>query len=300
MSHRPESIKVVPTDITVPKSHEEIPKKWMRNDSIATYLGNVLSLLFPAGESFFVHTIRNYRDFPVDAEMKKDLVGFVGQENMHSIRHADLNKYFDDMGCGWIRKFAEFYLETVFGVFKLLPRRHQLAMTVALEHMTAVVSEKFLAREFFVYHQHPSMRAIFVWHSIEEIEHKDVVFNLYKKVGGNYFERVFYFFFSFFALNFSVCLLITLFTIHDRTIFNPYEMIKGIWFQIGWNGFYNPIFRGAFTYLKPGFHPWDEDTSGLVQKWRNILAETNDWRSQPQPSQKLEPTENYTSQQGVG
>ena len=33
------------------------------------------------------------------------------------------------------------------------------------------------------------------------------------------------------------------------------------------------IIPAWFSYLKPGFHPWDDDNSALIEEWRKTLPE---------------------------
>src|SRR4029079_15061731 len=68
---------------------------------------------------------------------------------------------------------------------KLLPPISNLALTAALEHFTATLAELLLtdedARAMF---GEPAARDLFVWHALEESEHKAGAFDVYRAAGG--------------------------------------------------------------------------------------------------------------------
>ena len=67
------------------------PKYYFNNNPLMSYLLTALSLTFPHGERFFVHSVRNVRDRVQDPILQKDVSAFIGQEAMHSHAHEDFN-----------------------------------------------------------------------------------------------------------------------------------------------------------------------------------------------------------------
>ena len=65
-----------------------------------------------------------------------------------------------------------------------------LAATCALEHFTAILAELLFANEELRAQMEPEMRRLWLWHAIEETEHKAVAFDMYQAVGGTYPLRV--------------------------------------------------------------------------------------------------------------
>ena len=55
-------------------------------------------------------------------------------------------------------------------------------MTAAAEHLTALMAETFIAIKTLE-NAHPYIRALFAWHAIEEMEHRDVAFDVMRQVG---------------------------------------------------------------------------------------------------------------------
>ena len=158
---------------------EKVPHYWLDNSYILSHTMNALSVLFPQGEQFFVDSVRYYQDQINDPKLKKEVRGFIGQEAMHSLEHKSMNQHVRDQGMP-VEELEE-HLEVVLGIAKKLPKRHQLAITCALEHMTAMMADMLLERSDVREDMHETMRPLWVWHAIEETEHKAVTYDVGQK-----------------------------------------------------------------------------------------------------------------------
>src|SRR3546814_20341979 len=71
-----------------------------------------------------------------------------------------------------------------------LPKTFKLRQTASAVHITALMAHGFFTNGMFA-HADPRVRAMYAWHSVEEIEHKAVAYDVMKKVArANYFTRV--------------------------------------------------------------------------------------------------------------
>lgn len=66
----------------------------------------------------------------------------------------------------------------------------RVAATCALEHFTATMAEQLLIREDInMQMTDPRMYKLWMWHAIEENEHKSVAYDVYQAIGGGYWLR---------------------------------------------------------------------------------------------------------------
>jgi predicted metal-dependent hydrolase len=183
----PEPVTIRPRAVQI--SFDEVPRRWFGGIALASHLVNGVNLLFPAGERFFVRSVRRYLDRIDDPILEEQVKGFFGQEGRHAHAHE---RYFEALEAqGYeIRRFLRIYERIAFGFIEpIAPPALRLAATVALEHYTAILAEHAL-RENFLDYAHPAMQALLRWHAAEEIEHKAVAFDVLRRVNPSYGLRM--------------------------------------------------------------------------------------------------------------
>ncbi|MCL7942586.1 metal-dependent hydrolase [Marinobacter sp. ATCH36] len=250
---------------------EKVPHYWLNDSYTLSHTMNALSVLFPQGEQFFVDSVRYYQKAIQDPKLKKEVRGFIGQEAMHSLEHKAMNQHVRDQGMP-VEELEE-HLEVVLGIAKKLPKRHQLAITCALEHMTAMMADMLLARDDVREDMHETMRPLWVWHAIEETEHKAVAYDVFNQAGGTYAERTFYLAFSTAALGVMASYFTTRMMLNDRKNFSLKDSARGLWAMWGKNGTFSSLIPNWLEYFKPGFHPWDHDNSELIARFKEQVSE---------------------------
>jgi predicted metal-dependent hydrolase len=247
-----------------------VPTAWYRGDPHLTTLWSALSLLFPEGERFFVEAVRRYRDRLADPALREAVDGFIGQEAMHGKQHRAYNEL--------VRARLAVAGPAEAQVRRLLARarrrlsgRRQLAVTCALEHFTSIMAEQLLRDEAHRESIHESVRPLWVWHALEESEHKAVAFDVFRAVGGTY------------AMRCSVMLVTTaaffaeLLHVHARLLREAGMLadVRGWARAIGYLWLRPGIFRrlvpAYLDYFRPGFHPDDRDSRAIVEAWRASL-----------------------------
>lgn len=166
-----------------------VPRHWFGGRPLRTHVFNGLSLLFPAGERFFVRSVRRYADRVSDPRLKEDIKGFFGQEGRHASAHESQFEVLESQGYD-VRRFLQFYQWFAYGVVeRISPDELRLAATAACEHFTATLAHHALSYDDLA-EAHPSMRALFLWHAVEEIEHKTVAYDVLQTVNPSYGLRV--------------------------------------------------------------------------------------------------------------
>ena len=245
---------------------DHVPRYWVADSYLISHTMNALSVLFPKGEQFFVDSVRHFRGLVTDERLKEEVRGFIGQEAMHSLEHVAMNEHVRRQGMPI--EELEAHLEVVLGIVKKLPKRHQLAITCALEHLTAMMADIVLARDDVREDMDESMRPLWVWHAIEETEHKSVAFDVFRQAGGTYAERSFYLVFSTAALGVMASYFTTRMMLNDRQGFSLKGATHGLWQMWGRDGVFSSLIPSWLDYFRPGFHPWDHDNSELVARFK--------------------------------
>lgn len=150
---------------------------------LLSHLLTALSTTFPDGERFFVETVRNVRHLIENPELQADISAFIGQESWHAQSHAEFNNAV--LSDGYNIDAFKSMMDAEFVRLRTLSPRRQLAATVVLEHFTAMIAGYMLRYPYLINQLDTNMKKLWVWHAIEEIEHKSVAFNVYQQVFDN-------------------------------------------------------------------------------------------------------------------
>lgn len=229
-----------------------------------------LSTLFPEGEDFFVQSVRHYRKEITDPTLRAQVAGFIGQEAMHSKEHEAWN----ELGAkfGYPTGKLDRQLGKLLGrVKRFTPKIIQLSATVSLEHYTAIIAEQLLRDDSHRQLADPETLKLWLWHALEENEHKTVAYDVFEKVSGNYFIRAgvmvptTIIFFAVIAAYQAQMLA------SDKQLFNLKNNWKGVKFLFGRKGLFTKLWPQYLDFFKPGFHPSQHDTDALLDEWRERL-----------------------------
>lgn len=166
-----------------------VPRYWFADNVVATHIANGVNLLFPAGERFFVRSVKHYLDRVTDPVLREQARGFFGQEGRHAKEHDRVTEILAAQGYD-VRRFLALYDRVAYGLIeRAAPPALRLAATAACEHFTAIMAENAL-RQRMLDHAHPTMRALLLWHAAEEIEHRAVAFDVLRTVNPSYALRM--------------------------------------------------------------------------------------------------------------
>lgn len=174
------------------------PLHWVPGDPFATHLANVLHLLLPAGERWFVHVYKQVLPYVHDERLRREVKGFMGQEATHSRAHAAVLDHLREQGLdpGPYVENIDWLFERLLGDHTAPPalRRRWLvdrvAIIAAIEHFTAVLGRWVLeARGYDRVGADPTMLDLLRWHGAEEVEHRSVAFDTYQHINGNWARR---------------------------------------------------------------------------------------------------------------
>lgn len=249
---------------------EGVPRHWFADSALFTHLVNGVSLLFPAGERFFVRAVRHYMDQIDDPALREQVKGFFGQEGRHASAHDRFTEILEAQGYDLARFLRVYEAIAYRGIERISPPALRLSVTVALEHFTAILAEDALS-DGFLDAAHPAVRRLLLWHASEEIEHKAVAFDVLRQVAPSYPLRV-----AGLALGasclgaFWVAATVTLLAQDEgglsRATLRKARTLRELSGRT--EGIVSRVFlRGIREYLRPDFHPWQKDNGRLAREW---------------------------------
>jgi uncharacterized protein len=264
--------KVPTRRMSFEESMRDLPRHFAGDgDLIAGHIIAALSSVFPDGEDYFVRSVRHFRDRVTDPALKRQVAGFIGQEAVHGREHRVFNDRLAELG--YPTKHYEKLTRVGLRVReRIAPAKANLAATAALEHFTATLAELVLRNEEIrTLMGADAVRELFVWHALEESEHKAVAFDVYRAVGGG--ERLRVWTMNFFRYGFVVgmglAVLVSL--LGDRATYRRGNLRRS-WRRVKRSPIADPAVRAQLRdYNRSDFHPDDSDTTELVETWRDAL-----------------------------
>jgi predicted metal-dependent hydrolase len=283
------TILPTPADLTItPRDRrfgrDASPKRlWHGGRVEATAIYNALSATFPAGEAYFVESVRAFRE-DAPPKLAGEIKAFTTQEAIHSREHDAFNRRAEDSGYDLSKLEAQ--VEKRLAITKSRPPIVSLAATMALEHFTAILAHQLLANPKHLLGADSEAAELWRWHACEEIEHKGVAYDTWLHATRDWprWKR--------WKLKARVMLYVTRNFLVDRTAGSLELMsqdgVTGLraWARLLWYVWLRPgMFRkiaGAWLkYFLPGFHPWNEDDRHLLRAY-DIGA-----KDAPEPKRKV-------------
>jgi predicted metal-dependent hydrolase len=252
---------------------DDLPRHWMAGLPVSTAIGNALHLIFPMGERFFVRAVRHYMGAIEDPTLREQIRGFFGQEGRHAHEHERVFEILRAQGYD-IDTFLRAYKRVAFDfIERISPPALRLSVTAALEHYTAIMAEGALTDQGTLAVVHPKMQRLLRWHAAEEIEHKAVAFDVLKQVRPSYALRM--------AGMALATTLLGAFWLAGAVMLMRQEKdlsLREALRQLRATQEREPILRRVFLrglreYLRPSFHPWDNDNLELARRNFRLLED---------------------------
>jgi len=246
--------------------NEPFERHWNGGDAFRTAYFNALSMSFPAGEQFFIDSVRGaVRRLPktADAPFEAQLKGFVGQEATHRRIHALFNGQLMRQGYvnGWEARIVQ-RIKRLAGA----DPRHAVAITAATEHITAVLAEHLLSHPQTLAGAEQRLRILWLWHAAEESEHRSTAFDVYRALGGDetWRRRWMRTVTVFFVIDMLRQTLRNL--RHDGALLCFRTWRSAASFFFGREGLVRHAYKPWRAYFSPGFHPTQQGGE-LASQW---------------------------------
>jgi predicted metal-dependent hydrolase len=261
-----------PADLTItPRDRKfgreaSAPRLWHGGRVEATAIYNALSTTFPAGEAFFVESVRKFRE-GTPTKLAEEIKGFTTQEAIHSREHDAFNKR--AAASGYDLSKLEAQVEKRLAITRDRPPIVSLAATMALEHFTAILAHQLLANPRHLQGAEKETADLWRWHAVEEIEHKGVAYDTWLHATKDWprYKR--------WKVKAKVMLYVTRNFLVDRTA-GALELMRqdgvtglNAWAKLLWYlwirpGMFRKIAGAWFSFFLPRFHPWNVDDRHLL------------------------------------
>lgn len=144
---------------------------------------NSLSLVTPVTEGVLIRAIREAQPLLPGSGLEADAAAFIGQEAIHSREHRALNRRLAELGFDASSVVDEFETE-IRQLEETMTLQERLALVVAGEHAIYALARALLASNYGNSEQNSVVKALFVWHALEEMEHQSVCDDIYRQLFG--------------------------------------------------------------------------------------------------------------------
>jgi uncharacterized protein len=238
-----------------------VKRDWLGGQRAGTHLSNAMHLLFPAGERFFVRSVLHYRR-ALPPDLAAQVKAFCQQEGRHAQAHE---RFFDNLRAQGqdIDGILERYERAAFGAReKQASPALRLAITAALEHLTALFAADALSRDALLATCDPEMRRLLEWHAVEELEHKAVAFDILRTVAPGYALRTLGLALAALSLGYFWATTARALLANDGL--GVLDVVRDVRSAEAPLVDTRAMLAGLRDYLRPDFHPNDVDHGPLI------------------------------------
>lgn len=243
-----------------------IQARWCGGDAFRSAFFNALSMSFPAGEQYFIDSVREGLKTLPEVERQKfaaEVQGFIGQEATHRRLHGLFNVHLTQLGfTNEIERRALARMKANAGRDK----RIHVGSTAATEHFTAIFADWMLRHPEALAGAEPRLQTLWFWHCAEESEHRCTAFDLYKAMGGDQKHRILTFRYITVVFLGDVLRQTVRILWQDKSLFKWSTWRSAMSFLFSRDG----IIRGNVglwrDYLAPDFHP-SQQKADLSTQW---------------------------------
>lgn len=234
--------------------HQQIRKYWFDGNPTITSFFNGLSVSIPTIERYIVGSARAALPHLKNQALRESVEILTHEEEAHARVHVAYNTLLRKQGYKIDKHVA--FEEAVARFFNKRSVKTRLAVCVCSEFFTAVMGRHVLRTCVpSVKGIDERMRALWTWHSLEELHHRSTAFNLYVDQKGGYFRRTGIMLFL--AVRWLLAHVSASLAIlgQSKAPLSFKEIWRGVMFVLGPKGFYTNVIPSWVLFFKPGFHP---------------------------------------------
>ena len=250
---------------------------WSRTSPEFSMFLNALGLHVPYFERFLVGVMRAYRDEIQDPKLKQELQAIIGQEAHHAFNFIKLNQRLAGKypGISALDANAKQHFEDLLA---RKSKKFQIGLTAGYETFTFLAGAIILERyDELMADAEPTLRSLWLWHQVEEVEHGAVAFDFYKAFYAEHeWYRRYMVFYAFLHIAKETTLAFREITKGERSGFRG--KLKAWKFCLGFTW---DLFRNSLPVYSRSYHPrthpiCNNEQSPVAVAWRRFDAAGND------------------------
>lgn len=170
---------------------EDIRARWNPAKPEWSHMVNGASLTMPYLEPYLIKCIRMALEHIDDPQLQADARAYVAQEGQHFRQHKRFNDLLIAQGYDELPAMEEQMQREYDGFLAKRSLKFNLAYTAGFETMALSIGHWLSdEREYLFGGSDSRVASMILWHFVEEIEHKNVAFDVYQAVYGEYAWRI--------------------------------------------------------------------------------------------------------------
>jgi hypothetical protein len=261
---------------------QDLPKYWFDHSPLKTHFMNALSIMIPVSELVVIHTLKETKKHLQDLELKKQINDMLAQESWHSYSHKKYNHWLESIDLPAFELSSNYLINLTNSkkrADELLGPAFWLPVIVAGEHTAACFMEYMLDRPHLLAQMHPHFRQAWVWHSLEEIEHKGTSMDMWNDTKEKFNRKKWKLNIAHIiqSIRFHSTVIRYTFTLlnRDQQLWKWRTLKDGMSFFFGFDGLFWKTLGPWFRLFKKDFHPWQHDTRYLFDQHQKISEISN-------------------------
>jgi hypothetical protein len=171
-------------------------RRWHPAEPEFARLVEALSVSMPYLEPYLIQTMRDAKAKIDDPVLLREVDLYIGQESAHFRQHQKLN---DEIAktTGHSRPLEETFRADYKAFRETRSEAFHLAYAEGFEALTMAVAQTLVEDRVRLWAgANAAPVSMILWHMVEEIEHKTVTFDVFERLHGGYFIRVYGFFYA--------------------------------------------------------------------------------------------------------
>jgi len=251
---------------------------WHEHKPEFAQIVNGASLAMPFLEPYLIKTMRAAKPLITSPSLARELDLYITQEARHSGQHKLFNQSLAELGYKAIPEMEAKLAYDYEALGKNKSLRFNLAYAEGFESMALAIAHMLIEqREYLFKDSDGTVAGLVLWHFVEEIEHKNVAFDVFDHLYGGYFWRM-------------VGLFYATGHIFWRTGQAYRALLKedGLWTQVSsrWQlaklltRILGNLIPKWLRIMKPGYHPSKIQDPDWAARWAELFQQDPDGAAQ--------------------